>query len=204
MSVPIPKIPTYETNGANIVLYKMQNGILKVLLQKGATRKTWELPGGGLQYDRHGSHPEGGGENFRQCVSRELREETGITISPGSCILEAQLQQRKRIEPLPDCFVIGMVMLYSLYFEADMADLTLQISEVSDVKYWDLQDALKATSGPDSSDQVVLLGHRRMLAIFFQRFVKRQRGTQTPHPFEADLSETVRLLSPFDGNLLSI
>jgi 8-oxo-dGTP pyrophosphatase MutT (NUDIX family) len=48
----------------------------RVLLQRRADSGQWGLPGGSLEI----------GESLHQAVAREVREETGLTVSPGRLI----------------------------------------------------------------------------------------------------------------------
>ena len=57
------------------VLFRKIDGSAEVLLLRN-DRNEWELPGG---------RPESG-ESPEECLSREIREETGLAVELGSCI----------------------------------------------------------------------------------------------------------------------
>ena len=57
------------------VLLRNSNPNPEVLLLRN-DREEWELPGGRIE----------GGETPQQCLARELKEETGLLVSVGSCI----------------------------------------------------------------------------------------------------------------------
>ena len=62
------------------VLFRKINGSVEVLLLRN-DRNEWELPGG---------RPEAG-ETPKECLSREILEETGLVVAVGSCIHSGML-----------------------------------------------------------------------------------------------------------------
>jgi ADP-ribose pyrophosphatase YjhB (NUDIX family) len=171
-------------NGANMIFWRTrENGSIEVLLQKSATRErnSWKLPGGGLEYDQ--------GETFLDAAVRETTEEIGLVPEIALAKIVAVLQQRKRVPEIPDKYVIGTVTVFAaLVHTIDLDSLSLQPEEVSDVRWWPIEEALRAGDGV--TEEWVSLACRRMLAHCFNYLQSFE-----PEIYNGDLIREVRVIT---------
>ena len=158
-------------NGAFGIIWKIvrirDNIRIYVLLQKGPTRKFWEMTGGGLEYNTDGEYPEDEGHIFEGALCREAKEELGITLDRTKLEPEGVFQQLKRVDS--DTYTTGCVLLYSHFFseqDADSLVIVPQKTEVAETRWWDI---LEAITTPDTEVDYVGLPFRRMLIAFYNR-----------------------------------
>jgi 8-oxo-dGTP pyrophosphatase MutT (NUDIX family) len=164
-----------------------------VLLPKSATREKngWELTGGQLE--------AGNSEHFLDAIARESFEEISVSPDPSECDIIAMLQQRVSIPQLPDHYVAGMVVLYACHSTVEDHSLTLQKSEVSDAKWWRIEDAIMAKD-EGGSEEFVFLAHRRMLAIFFNAWSHHSGKIEI---YTGNLSDPVKVRLEYEGGMFN-
>lgn len=171
-------------NGSNTIYWRTgKGGTIEVLLQKSATRKInfWEISGGEVEDD----------ETFGEAASRESRQEIGFACHPQLAEMVAVLQQRKKVAEIADHYVIGTVVVFAVFADIDPQTLTLQSDEVSEVRWWPIEEALRAKDG--DAEEWIGLGYLRMLAHFFNHCSTRKI-------YDSKLSSPVRVVTS-DGIL---
>ena len=101
----------------------------QVLMVEHNGDQMWSLPGGGLH----------GGENVLEGLSREVLEETGQSIKPGSLTLVAvfTISTKDRPEQEPD-----LVFLYSAQVENGACLIPDCSGEIGSCQYLDLEQVL--------------------------------------------------------------
>lgn len=183
-----------EGNGAFCVVYYVDTEKkLHILIQKHPERPFWELPGGGLKY----------GEPFIKGLQREIKEELGLRPYLKDFCLEAVCQQ---LVPVGEgVFSTGTVMFYSLLcrgterFWRDRTQLTLHPEEISDIRVVPILQAIH-NSQEDNPDFYLGIAFRRLLLMFYKRYLDRMSSRDTSTPFEHSLGQplTVDLLGQGD------
>ena len=71
--IPLTKVPDEIGVSASAVIFDRSG---RVLLQKRSDIEWWGLPGGKLEI----------GENFQNCIVREVKEETNLLVDPKKLI----------------------------------------------------------------------------------------------------------------------
>jgi hypothetical protein len=115
--------------------------------------------------------------------------------------MEAIFQQRTRVPEISDAYVIGTVTVFSSWNNIDVRSLTPQESEVSKVDWWPIGDFIKAADG--GREEFAFLGHRRMVSVFYNRYMDQNKTRQYQSPFNGDLIKSV-YVQLHDGSVIEI
>lgn len=126
---------------AHVWILRKKDGITQVLLQKRSDGKD-SHPG---CYDISSAGHIPAGQDFVPSALRELQEELGVTAAPEQLILCGQRRFRFEAEfhgrPFRDNQVSNV---YALWLDREPEDFTLQTEEVSEVRWFGFEEAVRA------------------------------------------------------------
>ena len=104
----------------------------KVLLEKRTDSNRWALIGGGLNID----------ESLEQCITREIKEETGLVIQEESLCFLKVYSDPSRIAEYPDGNILRiMTAVYQI--ELNMKHELICSEESQELKYFSLEELKK-------------------------------------------------------------
>ena len=120
--IPLTKIPDEIGVSASAVIF---NSFGHVLLQKRADIGWWGLPGGKLEI----------GENFQNCIVREVKEETNLLVDPKKLIkVYSDLSDYTAIE-YPDGKLVQYIT--ALFLCEKISGYLSLSNESTDIGYYD-------------------------------------------------------------------
>ena len=128
---------------SHVWILRKKNGIAQVLLQKRSDGKD-SHPG---CYDISSAGHIPAGQEFVVSALRELQEELGVNALPEQLIYCGQRQFRFEAEfhgrPFKDNQISNV---YALWLDREPEDFTLQAEEVSEVRWFGFEEAVRAVT----------------------------------------------------------
>ena len=151
----LPKYNTHLCGAGGMVIDEQARKILLVHEKSPIGKKIWKLPGG--QVD--------GQEYVHEAVVREVKEETGVDAEFVSVLACRELKG----------FRFGATDLYFVcLLRATSTQLRPQLEEVEDVRWWDIEEYLRA----DSSKTPTYMLIKEMLATVHAQMAGPQRSLE--------------------------
>lgn len=126
---------------AHVWILRKKNGVMQVLLQKRSGEKD-SHPG---CYDISSAGHIPAGQDFVPSALRELKEELGVTAAADQLVYCGQRQFRFEAEFYGRPFRDNQVSnVYALWLDREPGEFTLQAEEVSGVRWFAFEDAVRA------------------------------------------------------------
>jgi 8-oxo-dGTP pyrophosphatase MutT (NUDIX family) len=179
----IPDNDFYCADGAFFVLFRRTSKDLEpdILFVERVDNHRLDLPGGGVEYSS-----ESNDDAFRDCVIREVFEETGFIPIYKRIAHDAVLRQRV-LKPVR---MIGSVHLFQyILSKNEVIDEVFVGDETAKIEFINFQDIdFTQTSS-------ISLAARRMVIISMRRYIAAINGggSQLIRPFIGCLGKPVRL-----------